>query len=96
MTQRLCGDLVKDQSRRDARKCGEIRWQNATKRETVLDLPPAASLLDHRAINRDHGVNPMHRPKMIDIFIGEQFWALKPRLKLVMTDSHFAPAALGP
>jgi len=31
---------------------------------------------------------------MIDIFMGEQFWALKPRLKLVMTDSHFAPAAL--
>jgi len=36
----------------------------------------------------------MYRPKMIDIFLGEQFWALKPRLKLVMTDSHFAPAAL--
>jgi len=36
----------------------------------------------------------MYRPKMIDIFMGEQFWALKPRLKLVMTDSHFAPAAL--
>jgi len=26
--------------------------------------------------------------------MGEQFWALKPRLKRVMTDSHFAPAAL--
>jgi len=31
-------------------------------------------------------VNPFHRQKMIDIFRGEPFRALKPRLKLVMTE----------